>query len=248
MLTDDELLRYNRQIMLPELDVAGQERLLASRVLIVGAGGLGCPLALYLAAAGVGQLVLADDDVIDLPNLQRQMAFATADIGRRKVDVLAERLHALNPHAQVTALPARLSGDALQEAVNAADAVADACDNAATRFAINRACVQAGKPLVSGAAIRFEGQVAVFDTRHGSACYRCLYADAEQAPGSCATDGVFSPLVGVIGSLQAVEVLKTLAGVGESLSGRLLRYDALQARVQAFAVPPDPQCPVCGGH
>ncbi len=247
MLTDDQLLRYNRQIMLPALDVAGQEKLLASCVLVIGAGGLGCPAALYLGAAGVGRLLLADDDVVELSNLQRQVAHRTQDIGRTKVDSLRDAVLALNPQVQVEALPVRLAGATLAAAVARADVVLDATDNAASRFAINRACLAAGKPLVSGAAIRFEGQLAVFDPRRAdSPCYRCLYGEADPAAGSCAENGVLSPVVGVIGALQAVEALKLLAGFGEPLTGRLAQYDGLRGQWRAFRIPRDGACPDCG--
>ncbi|TNF36039.1 MAG: molybdopterin-synthase adenylyltransferase MoeB [Gammaproteobacteria bacterium] len=245
-LGDEQLLRYSRQIMLPQWDVAAQERILASRVLIVGAGGLGCPVAMYLAAAGVGTLLLADDDTVDLSNLQRQIAHTQADIGRAKVDSLRDTLLALNPDVMVETIAQRLDETALPALLARVDVVVDASDNAATRFAINRACVQASKPLVSGAAIRMEGQLAVFDPRTADApCYACLYSENLSVNEACVENGVLSPVVGVIGSLQAVETLKVLAGVGDSLAGRLLVYDGMSGQMREFRIPKDPACTVC---
>ncbi len=245
-MQDHQLLRYSRQIMLPQWDVAGQEAVLAARVLIVGLGGLGCPAAMYLAAAGVGQLVLADFDAVDLTNLQRQIAHGDSDIDALKVDSAQQTLQQLNPEVRVTALGERLQGQALEQEVAQADLVLDCSDNFTTRHAINRACVATRTPLVSGAAIRFEGQLAVFDPRlAGTPCYRCLYADSPDEALSCSENGVISPLVGVIGSLQALEALKLLAGVGESLAGRLLVFDALTADWRSLKLPRDPACPVC---
>ena len=249
-MNDQQLLRYARHLLLDELGIEGQERFLKARALIVGAGGLGSPAAMYLAAAGVGQLVLVDDDEVDLTNLQRQIAHTTARVGRLKVESAQVALEALNPEVQVTALAVRLFDDeVLREQVAAADVVLDCTDNFATRVMLNRACHALSRPLVSGAAIRFEGQVSVFDLRHdGSPCYACLFPEsAEEAEIiSCATMGVFSPLVGIVGSVQAAEALKVLAGIGEPLVGRLLRIDALHMDWRSVGVRKDPHCPVCG--
>jgi molybdopterin/thiamine biosynthesis adenylyltransferase len=247
-LNDDLLLRYSRHILLPEVGVAGQEHISDATVLIVGAGGLGCPVGLYLGASGVGTLLLADGDSVDLTNLQRQIGHATASIGKNKADSLARSIRSINPEIKVKPIPKALAGDTLHEAVATVDLVVDASDNFATRHAVNRACVALGKPLVSGAAIGFSGQLAVFDAhRAGSPCYHCLFPDhADEPEVRCADAGVFSPLVGVIGAMQAMEALKYLAGVGETLIGRLLLWDGLQAGARVMKVPRDPACPVCG--
>lgn len=248
MTFDDEgLLRYSRHVLLPEIGIAGQARLAESAVLIVGAGGLGCPVALYLGASGVGRLTVADGDVVDLTNLQRQIGHATASIGENKARSLAASVRAINPTVSVTPLETRLSDEALQEAVAASDLVVDASDNFATRHAVNRACVTAGKPLVSGAAIGFSGQVAVFDTRYdASPCYHCLFPEQAGEPEMrCAESGVFSPLVGLVGAMQAAEALKVLAGLGGPLTGRMLLWDGLRAEARVLKVPRDPDCPVC---
>jgi adenylyltransferase/sulfurtransferase len=247
-LNDDLLLRYSRHILLPEVGVAGQQRITHATVLIVGAGGLGCPAALYLGASGVGTLLLADGDSVDLTNLQRQIGHATAAIGENKADSLSRSVRALNPEIEVRSIAESLAGDALHEAVEAVDLVVDASDNFATRHAVNRACVALGRPLVSGAAIGFSGQLAVFDSRQpASPCYHCLFPDhADEPEVRCAEAGVFSPLVGVIGAMQAMEALKLLAGVGEPLVGRLLLWDGLQPGARVMKVPRDPACPVCG--
>ena len=247
-LNDDLLLRYSRHILLPEVGVAGQARISEASVLIVGAGGLGCPVALYLGASGVGRLRLADGDTVDLTNLQRQIGHATAAIGEGKADSLARSVLAINPEIEVRPIREALGGRALHEAVAAADLVVDASDNFATRHAVNRACVLFGKPLVSGAAIGFTGQLAVFDTRRAdSPCYHCLFPEhAEESELRCAEAGVFAPLVGVIGAMQAMEALKYLAQVGELLVGRLLLWDGLRADARVMKVPRDPACPVCG--
>lgn len=245
-MDDQQLLRYSRQILLAQVDIDGQQRLLDSHVLIVGVGGLGAPVALYLAAAGVGQITLADPDQVDLTNLQRQIIHQQADIGRDKVASASERLLALNPLVQINALPLALSGIELVEAVAAVDLVLDCSDNFATRQAVNRACVAARKPLVSGAAIRLEGQLSVFDTRRAdSPCYQCLYGDGEETALSCSEAGVLGPLVGTIGSLQALEAIKLLAGFGTPLVGRLLLMDALEGRFRELRVPRDPVCACC---
>jgi molybdopterin-synthase adenylyltransferase len=248
-LNDDLLLRYSRHILLPEVGVAGQQSITNASVLIVGAGGLGCPAALYLGASGVGTLLLADGDRVDLTNLQRQIGHATAAIGENKAQSLARSVRAINPEIEVTPIAMALAGDALHEAAAQVDLVVDASDNFATRHAVNRACVALGKPLVSGAAIGFAGQLAVFDSRQpDSPCYHCLFPDhADEPEVRCAEAGVFSPLVGVVGAMQAMEALKFLAGIGETQIGRLLLWDGLQAGVRVMKVPRDPACPVCGG-
>jgi len=247
-LNDDLLLRYSRHILLPDVGVAGQARISDAAVLIVGAGGLGCPVALYLGAAGVGRLLLADGDTVDLTNLQRQIGHATAAIGENKADSLARSVLAINPEIEVRPIREALANSALHEAVAAVDLVVDASDNFATRHAVNRACVRLGKPLVSGAAIGFSGQLAVFDSRRAdSPCYHCLFPDhADEPELRCAEAGVFAPLVGVIGAMQAMEALKYLAQVGELLVGRLLLWDGLRADARVMKVPRDPACPVCG--
>jgi adenylyltransferase/sulfurtransferase len=248
MMDDQQLLRYSRQIMLPEVDVDGQDKLLAARVLIIGLGGLGSPVALYLAAAGVGRLVLSDFDEVDLSNLQRQVIHRQADIGRPKVESARDNIVALNPEVEVIALNQRLEGDELLQQVAQADVVVDCCDNFATRFAINSACVQQRTPLVSGAAIRLEGQVSVFDSRDpDSPCYRCLFPDGgDDAAQTCANSGVIAPLVGMIGSTQALETLKLLTGFGTSLVGRLLLLDAKHLQWRSLNLGRDPDCPECG--
>ncbi len=249
MLTDQELLRYSRQILLAQVDIEGQLRLKQGRALIVGLGGLGSPVALYLAAAGVGELHLADFDTVDLTNLQRQVIHDSASVGMAKVDSAIQRLQAINP--EVTLVPHRqaLDEDSLAEAVAAVDLVLDCSDNFGTREAVNAACVSAGKPLVSGAAIRLEGQLSVFDPRRDSSpCYHCLYGHGSEAELTCSEAGVIGPLVGLVGSLQALEALKLLAGFGEPLVGRLLLIDALTTRMRELRVKRDPGCAVCGSR
>ncbi|MBG8560544.1 molybdopterin-synthase adenylyltransferase MoeB [Pseudomonas qingdaonensis] len=250
MLNDEELLRYSRQILLSQVDIDGQLRLKGSRALIVGLGGLGSPVALYLAAAGVGELHLADFDTVDLTNLQRQVMHDTAAVGLSKVDSAMARLQAINPQVALVAHRQALDEDSLAQAVGAVDLVLDCCDNFATREAVNAACVAAGKPLVSGAAIRLEGQLSVFDPRNPlSPCYHCLYGHGSEAELTCSEAGVLGPLVGLVGSLQALEALKLLAGFGEPLVGRLLLVDALGTRFRELRVKRDPACSVCGaGH
>ena len=249
-LDDEALLRYSRHILLDEWGVAGQERLSNSHALIVGAGGLGCPAALFLASAGVGTLSIADHDHVDLTNLQRQIAHETASVGELKVASLKRRLNAINPLVNVVTIAEKLEGDALQRAVDAADVVLDCTDRFTTRHAINRACVRAKKPLVSGAAIRFDGQVSVFDARReDSPCYECVYpetSDFEET--ACAEMGVFAPLVGIVGSMQAAEALKILASIDgtETLCGRLLTIDAKTMETSHFRVKRDATCSVCG--
>jgi adenylyltransferase/sulfurtransferase len=246
VLTDEELLRYSRQILLPQVDVAGQLRLKASRVLIVGLGGLGSPVALYLAAAGVGELHLADFDQVDLTNLQRQVMHDSHSIGQPKVVSAMARLRALNPLLTLVSHPQALDADTLTGVVAAVDLVLDCSDNFATREAVNAACFSQGTPLVSGAAIRLEGQLSVFDPRReDSPCYHCLYGHGAEAELTCSEAGVLGPVVGLLGSLQALEALKLLAGFGEPLVGRLLLVDALATRFRELRLKRDPQCPVC---
>ncbi|PCI80983.1 MAG: molybdopterin-synthase adenylyltransferase MoeB [SAR86 cluster bacterium] len=247
-MKDEQLLRYSRQIMLPEMDIAGQQKLIDATVLIVGMGGLGCPAAMYLAAAGVGHLIVADDDVVELTNLQRQIAHSQSMIGEPKVVSAQQALLGLNPDLKITALQKRLEGAILSEVVSQADLVVDACDNFTTRFAINSACIEHGKPLVSGAAIRMEGQIAVFDSRSPtSPCYQCLYAQGDDEDASCSENGVMAPLVGIIGAVQAMEAIKLLTGIGESLAGRLLLLDASTLQWREMRLPRDTSCGACGG-
>ncbi len=247
MLSDDELLRYSRQILLKQVDIEGQLKLRSSRVLIVGLGGLGSPVALYLAAAGVGELHLADFDRLDLTNLQRQIAHDTSSIGMHKVDSAMARLSAINPLIRLVPHRTAMDVDTLVAAVAAVDLVLDCTDNFAVREAVNAACVAATKPLVSGAAIRFEGQLSVFDPRiESSPCYHCLYGHGSEAELTCSEAGVLGPVVGMVGSLQALEAIKLLAGFGEPLVGRLLLLDALGSRFRELKVKRDPACTVCG--
>ncbi|MCP5278768.1 MAG: molybdopterin-synthase adenylyltransferase MoeB [Thiobacillus sp.] len=247
-MEDAQLLRYSRHILLDQIGIDGQERLLDAHALMVGAGGLGSPVALYLAAAGVGRITLADHDVVEMTNLQRQIAHDMASLGVNKAESAARRMQAMNPDVQVIPLREMLAGDALDAAVASADVVLDCSDNFPTRQAVNRACTRHRKPLVSGAAVRFDGQVAVFDLRRDDApCYACLFPeDARDAEMRCAEFGVFAPLVGVIGAMQATEALKLLMGVGVSLSGRFLIYDALAAEWRSMRLKKDPGCSVCG--
>ncbi|MDV9031431.1 molybdopterin-synthase adenylyltransferase MoeB [Pseudomonas sp. RAC1] len=249
MLSDDELLRYSRQILLAQVDIDGQSRLKQSRALVVGLGGLGSPVALYLAAAGVGELHLADFDTVELTNLQRQVLHDTDSLGLSKVDSALRRLQAINPQIRLVAHRQALDEDSLAAAVANVNLVLDCCDNFATREAVNAACVAAGKPLVSGAAIRLEGQLSVFDPRQAhSPCYHCLYGHGSEAELTCSEAGVIGPLVGLVGSLQALEALKLLAGFGEPLVGRLLLIDALGTRFRELRVKRDPECAVCGSR
>jgi adenylyltransferase/sulfurtransferase len=244
-MNDDQLLRYSRQIMLPSIGIEGQERLLAARALIVGLGGLGSPAAMYLAAAGIGTLELADFDRIDLSNLQRQIVHTTARIGQLKVESAQETLHALNPETRIEIHPNRLDENALNELVKQVDIVLDGSDNFTTRFAVNQVCHAHQTPLVSAAAIRMEGQVSVFTGQPGTPCYHCLYPDEGEMDESCSANGVLSPLVGIIGSIQATEAVKVLTGAGQSLVGKLLLLDALQMEWRTLTLKQDPACPVC---
>lgn len=246
--TEAQTHRYARHILLPEIGGVGQARLLQSRVLVVGAGGLGSPLILYLAAAGVGTLTVVDDDVVELSNLQRQVLHNTERLGQAKVDSAVASIAALNPDVRLIARRERLTEANVAALVADQDVVADGSDNFATRFLVNDACRRAGRTLVSAAIRRFEGQLATF--RPGGPCYRCLHpAEATGGDGpSCAEAGVLGAVAGALGAMQAIEVVKELLGIGDSLAGRLLRYDALSARVSIVRLPPDPACPVCGGH
>ncbi|MEA3237240.1 molybdopterin-synthase adenylyltransferase MoeB [Pseudomonas mosselii] len=249
MLSDQELLRYSRQILLSQVDIDGQLRLKHGKALVIGLGGLGSPVALYLAAAGVGGLHLADFDTVDLTNLQRQVIHDSDGVGMSKVDSAIKRLQAINPEISLVAHRQALDEDSLAAAVAAVDVVLDCSDNFGTREAVNAACVVAGKPLVSGAAIRLEGQLSVFDTRRDtSPCYHCLYGHGSEAELTCSEAGVIGPLVGLVGSLQALEALKLLAGFGEPLIGRLLLIDALSTRMRELRVKRDPACAVCGSR
>jgi len=247
-MDDTQLLRYSRHILLSELGVDAQQRFGESHALIVGIGGLGNPVAQFLAAAGVGTLTLIDADRVDLTNLQRQILFDTSAVGRPKVEAAAARIAAVNPEVRVIQLADRVGLAALAPLAAAADVVADCTDNFATRHAVNRACVAAKKPLVSGAAIRFDGQIAVFDARDpANPCYHCLFGESDEFEETrCATMGVFAPLVGIVGATQAAEALKLLAPAGRSLAGRLLLIDALTMEWRELRVVKDPACPVCG--
>lgn len=248
-MTDQELLRYSRHILLNEIGVEGQQRLRESSMLVIGAGGLGSPAAFYLASAGVARITLVDGDSVDLTNLQRQILHTTDRIGTPKAVSGQVALVAINADVQVVPVTQRAGEDALTELVSAATVVLDCSDNFATRHALNRACVAHRKPLVSGAAIRFDGQVAVFDLRHeASPCYACLFPPGDGEDELCAVMGVFAPLTGIIGTTQAAEALKLAAGIGASLEGRLLMLDALAMRWHSVRVKRDPACAVCGGR
>ena len=245
-MNDQQLLRYSRQIMLPQVDIEGQQKLLAAKVLIIGAGGLGSPAAIYLAAAGVGQMTIYDDDEVDLSNLQRQIAHHTNDIGTDKVISTQQTLKNINPEIKVIAIKQRLQGEQLLKEVNEADIVLDCCDNFNTRFAVNAACVRHKTPLVSGAAIRFEGQVSVFTPGvNDSPCYNCLYTDSEEEMQNCATNGVIAPITGIIGCIQAIEAMKLVLGIGKTLTGRLLLLDGLSMQWNEIKLRKNKKCPTC---
>ncbi len=245
-MNDDQLLRYSRQMMLPEIDAAGQEKLGAARVLLIGLGGLGSPVSMYLASAGVGNLVLVDFDKVDLSNLQRQIVHSTADIDRPKIDSARDRLQALNPDITIETIDHALEEDALVEQARLADVIVDGSDNFQTRFSVNQASVTTKTPLVSGAAIRFEGQVSVYDPRDAnSPCYRCLYNDDVATQETCTANGVIAPLLGIIGSIQANEAMKIIMGIGDTLCGRLLLLDAMYMEWNQAILKKDPDCPVC---
>ncbi|MDO8359163.1 MAG: molybdopterin-synthase adenylyltransferase MoeB [Devosia sp.] len=247
-MDDQQLLRYSRHILLPQIGIEGQEKLLAARVLVIGAGGLGSPASYYLASAGVGTLVLADGDTVDLTNLQRQILHRVDAIGWPKAESGVRTLAGINPECRVIALTERLEGASLDAQVAQADVVLDCCDNFVTRHAVNRACVRHKVPLVSGAAVRFDGQIAVFDKRNGDApCYHCLFPESQDVEEMrCAVMGVFAPLTGIVGSMQAAEALKLLIGCGETLTGRLMLLDGLDMEWRSITVPRDPGCAVCG--
>ncbi len=247
-MTDEQLLRYSRHILLDEVGIDGQERITNAHALVIGAGGLGSPVALYLGSAGVGRITLVDHDTVDLTNLQRQVAHTTARIGQPKVESAFQAIAAINPDARVTALQQRADAALLDELVPGADVVLDCSDNFATRQAVNAACVRHHKPLVSGAAIRFDGQISVYDSRDGaSPCYACVFPpDADFEETRCATMGVFAPMVGIIGTLQAAEALKLLCGVGKSLAGRLLMLDGRAMEWTEVRLPRHEGCSVCG--
>ena len=246
-MTDDQLLRYSRHILLEEIGVEGQERLMAAHALVIGAGGLGSPVALYLGTAGVGRITLVDHDTVDLTNLQRQIVHNMARVGQPKAQSARQAIAAINPEPQVRAVAARADPALLDQLAPDADVVIDCCDNFTTRHAVNAACVRHGKPLVSGAAIRFDGQISVYDTRdEGSACYACVFPPADDFEETrCATMGVFAPLVGIIGAMQAAEALKLLSGAGRSMAGRLQMLDGRAMEWSEVRVPRNFQCPVC---
>jgi molybdopterin/thiamine biosynthesis adenylyltransferase len=247
-MNDGQLLRYSRHILLDEIGVEGQQRLLDAKVLIIGAGGLGSPAALYLASAGIGHITLADGDTVDLTNLQRQILHTHDRIGQPKACSGKTALHTINPEVRVEAVSRRLAGEALEALVTDADVVLDCCDNFATRHAVNRACVKLHRPLVSGAAIRFAGQLSVFDTRRDDTpCYYCLFPEGEDVEElRCAVMGVFAPITGIIGAMQAAEALKLISGAGEPAVGRLWLLDGLSMEWRCVKFGKDPQCPVCG--
>lgn len=247
-MNDEQLLRYSRQIMLPQIDAVGQQKLLDSTALIVGMGGLGSPIAMYLAAAGVGHLILADFDKVELSNLQRQIIHSTNSIGKAKVDSAFETLQQINPEIIVTRFKQQLNDENLNDLVPQVDVVIDGCDNFATRFAVNRACVKHHKPLVSGAAIRFEGQISVFPNNgEDFPCYQCLYKDEGEEEQTCSENGVLAPIAGLIGSIQSIETIKVLLNIGEPLAGKLMVVDGLSMDIRALKLNRDPACPVCAG-
>ncbi len=245
-MKDEQLLRYSRQILLPQIDIKGQQKLLAGHVLVIGLGGLGAPVSLYLAAAGVGKLTLVDDDKVELSNLQRQIIHTEKNINKLKVESAAESVHAINSEINVEIKSKRLTKQELTTIVKQVDVVVDCSDNFATRFLLNEVTQQTNTPLVSGAAIRMEGQVTVYDSRQAeNACYRCIYQDDGELQETCSESGVLSPLLGVIGSIQAVETIKLLTNIGESLANRMLLLDALTMSWQEIKLKQNPQCPVC---
>jgi molybdopterin/thiamine biosynthesis adenylyltransferase len=249
-MTDDQLLRYSRHILLDEIGVEGQQRLMAAHALVIGAGGLGSPVALYLGTAGVGRITLVDNDTVDLTNLQRQIAHTVARLGQPKAASVQQAIAAINPEPRVRTVAARADAALLDELVPGADVVIDCSDNFTTRHAINAACVRHAKPLVAGAAIRFDGQVSVYDTRDDSSpCYACVFPPADEFEEVlCSTMGVSAPLVGIIGSVQAAEALKLLAGIGTSMAGRLQMLDARLMEWTEMRVPRNPDCPVCASR
>ena len=249
-MTDDQLLRYSRHILLNEIGIEGQEKISGGRALVIGAGGLGSPVALYLGSAGVGHITLVDDDTVDLTNLQRQIAHTLSSVGQPKVTSAQAAIAAINTEVVVSTIQARADAPMLDALVAQADVVLDCCDNFSTRQAVNAACVKHRKPLVSGAAIRFDGQISVYDTRDtGSPCYACIFPpDANFEETRCSTMGVFAPLVGIIESMQAAEALKLLSGAGESIAGRLLMLDGRSMEWNDIRLPRNTSCPVCGSR
>ncbi|HJP51251.1 MAG TPA: molybdopterin-synthase adenylyltransferase MoeB [Pseudomonadales bacterium] len=245
-MNDDDLLRYSRQIMLPDIEIEGQEKLLNARVLIIGMGGLGSPVALYLAAAGVGHLVIVDDDVVELSNLQRQIAHSSASIGRSKVDSARDSMLSLNPNIQVEGIQQRMDKKTLEGMINDTDLVIDATDNFETRFDINEICVATKTAAIFGAAVQLEGQILVYDPAADSACYRCLYKKASDVQLNCAENGIAAPVVGVIGTSQAMEAIRILVGIGRSSAGYLQVFDARSMEWRKLELPRAPNCPTCG--
>lgn len=246
-MNDDQLLRYSRHILLDELGVSGQEKIINSRVLIIGAGGLGSAAALFLGSSGVGQITICDDDRVDLTNLQRQIIHNTESIGERKVDSAKKTLNLINPEVTVDTIESRVSGDHLEELVDQSSVVLDCSDNFETRHNVNKACVKSKTPLVSGASIKFDGQLVVFDSRQpNSPCYQCLFPEEKNLEETrCAVMGVFSPLVGIIGTAQAAEALKLISGTGQQSWGKLFLFDALSFEWRSIKLNKDPACPVC---
>jgi len=248
-MNDEQLLRYNRQILLPQIGIEGQQKLADAHVVIIGIGGLGSPVAIYLAAAGVGTLTLVDFDKVELTNLQRQIVHRNADIDMPKVESARQNLQAINPHILINTMQTRPDQQALDELAKNADVIVDASDNYETRFAINLACTKQRTPLVSGAAIRFEGQISVFDKRlDTSPCYNCLYPVSGDEQETCTDNGILAPVVGIIGSMQALETIKIICAIGEPLLGRLLILDALTMQWRSMQFKRDPACPVCGNN
>jgi molybdopterin-synthase adenylyltransferase len=247
-MTPEQESRYSRHILLAQIGRQGQEKLLAARVLIVGMGGLGSPVAMYLAASGVGHLVLTDFDIVELSNLQRQIIHHTDDVGENKVESARAAIRDLNPGVRVSAIPWALEGEELAREIDAADVVVDACDNFESRFELNAHCWRLRTPLVSAAAMRMDGQVTVFDPRQpDSPCYRCLYSDDSSEGEACSQVGVLAPLLGIVGSIQAAETMKLVVGMGKTLVGRVLVLDALDMELRTLRLRKDPDCPVCGG-
>ena len=248
-MNDEQLLRYSRQILLPQFGVEGQQKLLDAHVLVIGLGGLGSPVTMYLAAAGVGSLTLVDYDDVELSNLQRQIVHRTENIQQPKVESARQNLLALNPEINIHCINHKLDDTELDNLTSQVDVVVDATDNFPTRFAINKSCVKNSKPLVSGAAIRLEGQVSIFDMRNESSpCYRCLYDEDGSVAETCSENGVMAPMVGIIGCIQAMETIKLIAGLGETLTGKLLITDSMYQEWRSMKLKKDPDCPVCGHH
>lgn len=245
-MNDEQLMRYSRHILLPEIDVEGQEALLATHALIVGLGGLGSPIALYLAAAGIGEFTLIDDDVVDATNLQRQVAHHNSDVGKAKVHSAADKMYGINPDIEINRIQARLSDELLDAVISNIDIVIDATDNFATRVTINRICTQKNKPVIYGAAVRLEGQVFVYDPEQaGAPCYECLHKDIDDSALNCAENGVAGPVVGIIGTMQAMEVLRLVCKIGASSAGKLQNFDARDMSWRTFKVLRRVDCAAC---